>query len=298
MAIAVSAGLGVGAERRWPHRADAVARRLLLFVVYAVLPFIIFFNLARASFGLDATVGLGIVYAALAVVAVAARLIAARMRLSRTSTGALINASVMGNSGYLGLPLTVVLLGVGSIDEAILFDTMVATPLLFIGGAAVGAAFGTEGGDTSKDRLKAFFLRNPPLWAAIAGFLAPGSLAPDSLVDVSHYLIVVMLPIGFFAVGTALVEERTEPGPARPQRGAVAAAVALKIAVAPALLVAFAMPFIDLPDVYLLLMAMPCGINSLISAHLFGLDHRLTATAIAWSTSIVVAASLVAVAIR
>jgi predicted permease len=39
---------------------------------------------------------------------------------------------------------------------------------------------------------------------------------------------------------------------------------------------------------------MPSGINSLVVAHTYGLDLKLTASAIAWTTAIAVAAALVA----
>jgi predicted permease len=70
-----------------------------------------------------------------------------------------------------------------------------------------------------------------------------------------------------------------------------------RLLLAPALLVALSAPFIDLPPPYLLLAAMPCGINSVTVAHVYGLDLRISAAAVAWSTAIVVAAGLAAVAI-
>ena len=41
---------------------------------------------------------------------------------------------------------------------------------------------------------------------------------------------------------------------------------------------------------------MPSGINSLVVAHAYGLDLRLTSSALAWSTGIVLAVALVAAA--
>jgi len=38
---------------------------------------------------------------------------------------------------------------------------------------------------------------------------------------------------------------------------------------------------------------MPCGINGLIVGHAFGLDQRLIATSIVWSTLLVVAVGVV-----
>ena len=39
---------------------------------------------------------------------------------------------------------------------------------------------------------------------------------------------------------------------------------------------------------------MPCGINTLLVAHVYGLDAKLAAQAITWTTAIAVAAALVA----
>jgi predicted permease len=54
------------------------------------------------------------------------------------------------------------------------------------------------------------------------------------------------------------------------------------------------LPLIDLPHPYLLLSAMPCGINSIVVSHAYGLDMRIAAGAVAWSTTLVVTAALVA----
>ena len=264
--------------------------------VYTVLPVVIFFNLARASFTSNEIIGLVFVYAVVALVGAAALMISRWLAVPRASRGSIITSSVMGNTGYLGLPLTAALLGFDRIPEAVLFDTAVTTPLLFLGAFAIGAAFGDTAGETAGQRVKAFFTRNPPLYAAIAGLIAPGSLAPDLAVDISRVLIVALLPIGFFAVGAGLAEEQQEHSPTvegRQMKSSITTIVALKLVVMPALLWAIALPFLDLPDTYLLLAAMPCGINALIVAHLYGLDHRLTAKAVAWATGIVLVVSLV-----
>jgi predicted permease len=72
----------------------------------------------------------------------------------------------------------------------------------------------------------------------------------------------------------------------------VASALVLRLLVAPAVLVALAAPLVSLPDAYLLLAAMPTGINTLVVAHVYGLDLRIAAGAIAWSTAIVVIAGV------
>ena len=64
--------------------------------------------------------------------------------------------------------------------------------------------------------------------------------------------------------------------------------MALRLVVAPGLLLLLALPLIDLPGPYLLLAAMPCGINTMIVAHAYGLDLRIAAGTVAWSTAIAV----------
>jgi predicted permease len=71
------------------------------------------------------------------------------------------------------------------------------------------------------------------------------------------------------------------------------AALAMRLLVAPALLFALAAPLIDLPDPYLILAAMPAGLNGLVVAHEYGLDLGFAASAIAWGTAIVVPAAIV-----
>ena len=44
---------------------------------------------------------------------------------------------------------------------------------MLLGAFAVGAAFGTKAGEGVGDRVRFFFTRNPLLYAAVAGLLAP-----------------------------------------------------------------------------------------------------------------------------
>jgi predicted permease len=64
------------------------------------------------------------------------------------------------------------------------------------------------------------------------------------------------------------------------------------MAVAPALMAGLSAATTSVPDAYLVQAAMASGINALIVGHLYGLDLRLAASAIAWSTTLVVIAAL------
>ena len=296
-AIAISGSAGVIAERRWPADAVGWARRLLVISLYTLMPFDVFFNLDRVHLTSDAAAGLAIGWVAILCAAGLAWLTATRLlRLERPTTGSVITGTLVPNTGYLGYPLVASLLGFHALGQAVVYDVVVSAPCLLLLGFGVGAAFGTRAGAGFGDRVVAFFTRNPPLYAAIAGLLAPASFAPNVLVDISRGMVVALLPIGFFAVGAVLAEEAEEgtlelSSPFHPPVGAT---ILLRLAIAPGLLILLSLPFIDLPGPYLLLAAMPCGVNTLLIAHVYGLDAKLAAQAVAWTTTIAVIAVLAA----
>jgi predicted permease len=296
-AIAISGSAGVAAERRWPEQAVGWARRLLVISLYTLVPFVVFFNLARVHVDADLGGGLVIGWVAILCAAGLAWLTGSRLlRLSRPSTGSLIVGTLIPNSGYLGYPLVASLLGFHALGEAVVYDIAVPAPSLLLLGFGVGAAFGTKAGEGFRERLVAFVTRNPPLYAAIAALLVPDSLAPDVLVDVSRGLVIALLPIGFFAVGAVLAEEVEEKRVeiSSPFHPPIGAAILLRLVIAPGLLLLLSLPFIDLPGPFLLIAAMPCGVNTLLVAHVYGLDSRLAAQAVAWTTAIAVIAVVAA----
>jgi predicted permease len=294
-AIIAATGAGIWAEHRYRDRAALAARRSLLFVLYFVLPPTTFLNLVRVHF--DANVGIGIAlgFVALAGAAVIAWLIASRLlSLSRPATGSVLVCVVVANTGYLGYPLVATLLGFDDLSQAVVYDVLVSGTALILGAFSIGAAFGDRAGEGPRQRITAFFTRNPALYAAALAVVAPDSLAPTTLVDASRIAIVAVLPLGFFAVGTALAAEAEEGAMAIPPPldAPVALAVAIRLVVAPGLLYLLALWLIDLPDPYLLLAAMPCGINTMVVTHAYGLDLRVSAGAVAWSTATAVVAAV------
>lgn len=294
-AIVAAVTVGVQAERRRPAAAGLAARRALTLILYVLLPPVIFFNLASSRIDVAEGAGIGLGIVTVTAAALLAWWVAARvLRLARHRTGAVIVAVLCVNTGYLGYPLTVALLGRHQLSTAVLYDVLIGDPSLLLGAFAVGAAFGSRAGEGPRQRVRAFFTRNPPLYAAIAGLLAPHALAPRLLVDLSQALVVAILPIGFFAVGATLAEnaEHGELPMPPPLSRPVALAVVTRLAVAPALLTLLAAPLIHLPTAYRLLSAMPTGINSMVVAHAYGLDMEIVAEAVTWSTAIVVLAAL------
>jgi predicted permease len=296
LAIAASLAAGVAAERRAGARAGVAARRILKFLLFVVTPIVVFFNLARLH--VDADVGAGIVlgWTALAVAALIAWAIGrGLLRLERPTAGVLSIVGLQANTGLLGLPVVAVVLGFDELSEAVAYDALVQQPAFLIGSFAIAAATGTRAGETVGQRVRTFFLRNPPLVAVVAALLAPDALAPDVLVDASRVLVLGVPALGFFAIGVTLAEEAEDgalafPPPLTPQVGA---ALLIRLVLAPLLLLAVAAPFIDLPEAFILLAAMPAGLHIVALAHAYGLDLAFAASAIVWTTMIAVPVLLV-----
>ena len=293
VAVTVAAlGAGIVAERRFPEGAFRLQGRLLELLVFILLPVVVFFTVIDLEVTANVGAGLAFGWIERIVLFLLAWVIGTRvLKLERSSTGALIAAVVMANTGYLGIPVVALLLGGDQIGLAVTWDVVVTPPAMLILGFAAGAAFGTRAGDTGGERLKAFFVRNPPLYALILALILPESLNPSWGPELAEVLALAMAPIGFFALGVNLLREHDEEGIRifpPPFTAPVATAVFLRVIFAPALVFLLAKVIIDVPDAFLVEAGMASGINALAVAHLFGLNMRIVVGAIAWSTLLVV----------
>jgi malate permease and related proteins len=296
LTVAAATAIGFGVEHRWGElRSQVAADHVMRLMLWVLLPPVVFLNVADLH--INAGVGLGVLfgYAGLGIAMLAAYAIGKWvLHLSRPSIGTLMLAAGLGNTGYLGLPFTAALFGFDDVGDAIVYDILVSGIALLTIAFAVGAAFGTVA-EAPRDRVAAFFSRNPALWAGAAGALAPAALSPEWAVDASRLAVFAMLPLGFFVVGVTLASE-AEEGAIKfppPLTTPVGVALALKLLLVPAVVLGLSQLIIDVPDSYISQSAMACGINGVLVAHAYGLDRNLAASAIAWSTAIVVAAGLV-----
>ena len=150
--IVAGTAIGVGAERRRPAEAVALARRLLKFLLWFAVPVVVFFNLAHASISLDNGVGLLLGLVTMVLVGTIAwffrRPGAGSSRARRPARSS--SPRRWSNTAYLGYPLTVALLGHDHLSTGVLFDVLVAGPTLMLGAFAVGGGVRGPGGRRSE----------------------------------------------------------------------------------------------------------------------------------------------------
>lgn len=296
LVILLATGAGAMAERRWAAGAQQAARRGLSALAYVLVPLVTFFTVSHVRLTSGVAAGLAFAWIELLVVTALAWAFGTFvLRLSRPATGALMCSVALANTGLLGLPMVATLIGGSTaLGQAITYDVAVSAPMLFLTAFAIGAAFGTRAGESAGTRLRAFLLRNPPLVAFVLALVAPGWATPDTARDVAEVVVLLVAPIGFFALGVTLMQEQEEgvrvfPPPLTP---AVATALGLRLIVAPGLMLLMSATIVTVPRTFLVQAAMACGIHALTVSHLYGLDLRLAAGAVSWSTAIVLTAGV------
>ncbi len=295
--VIASTAVGVAADRRVAV-AGRVSRLCLTTMLYGLLPFVAFVNFAHLKLSVGGAVGLAVAWAGLLLAGSLAFLCGRFLGLPRRSIGALVIVVMIANTGYLGYPVSVALLGHGALPHAVVYDQVVSTPLVFTVGFVVAARFGDSARAAQRRSSGGgrALLMNPPLWAAAAGLIGGPALAPHLLVAIGDDVVDAFLVLGFFAVGVALSSERRAEGSSifqAPDHPALVA-LALRFSVNSALLALVSGLGVAIPTVYLLQAAMPSGIIALIIAHAYGLDQSLIATAIVWSTLAVLVVATVA----
>ncbi|HEV7773609.1 MAG TPA: AEC family transporter [Conexibacter sp.] len=287
LTVIVATAVGVAVERRDNARAHTLRQAILQTMLWVLVPFVAYVNIARAHLTLDATLSIAVAAASIIVAgAIMWRLARSSFALPNAGTGAAIVTTIQANTAYFGLPLIAALFSHAELSQAVVYDGLVSLPMFVIGSYSVGARLGhaREGG--VREQLRTGLLRNPVLWAVVAALLVPEAWAPEALVTPSHVAIYALLPLGFLVVGVTLGDEAKDralriPPPLTPP---IAAVVLLRMAFVPLVLLVVGLTLIDVPAPFYVMAAMPVGINTVLVGHATGLDLRLTSSAIAWST--------------
>jgi hypothetical protein len=208
----------------------------------------------------------------------------ARKRFGSSAERAAFTLSAFwGNTGWLGVPLTVALLGTGALPAAILYASVASAPHNFLVGGTIAASHGRR--ITARTVLAAA-RRNHYLLPTLLGlaWAASGAPRPPGSSSAVAWLAVGAAVAGFFGLGLILARV-----PLAPDRD-VCAALAIRLGLSPALLLA-ATPFLAVPRPFLLQAGMATGLNTLSFAGKHDLPLRRIAPTIAWGTVLVVLAA-------
>ncbi len=201
--------------------------------------------------------------------------------LDNAHQGTFIIATMLGNSGFVGLGVIPALLQTGNMSWAVFFSV---TQNL-IGTYGIGVLLASYYGRSQQSnrwKLLQDVLTVPSLWAFAIGYLTKSIAFPEWGEAIATSSLVFVIPASFLLMGMRLIQLKG--------LGALKVAllpVALKIMVLPALIsiVVSSLKFTGDAKLSLVLMSgMPSAFASLILAEEYNLDRDLAASCIALST--------------
>ena len=220
--------LGVLFQRLKVLPADA-AQVLTLVVLYVCLPAAVLRYAPRLELSV-ALLGVAVVPWLLLLATVLLVGVLARMlKLRRDQHGVLLLTVALGNTSFLGYPLTRALIGEDALPYAVVYDQFGAFLIMSTFGLWVLARYGGDAEPSPREMVRKVLLF-PPLWALVVGLTvmpaSPPSWIDGALLRLSEALLpLAMLTIGL-SVQFALPRDELRP---------LAAGLVLKLALMPAL---------------------------------------------------------------
>ncbi|MFD0724478.1 AEC family transporter [Lysobacter brunescens] len=182
---------------------DNAAQTLNLVVLYVCLPAAVLrhaprLHLEPALFGV-ALVPWVLLLAAVLLVTLAARL----LRFRDDERAVLLLTVALGNTSFLGYPLTKALIGEHALPYAVIYDQFGAFLILSTFGLWVLARYGGDRTPTVGDILRrvATF---PPFWALIAGFTVMPAEPPAWIAGGLQRLSDALLPLAMLTIGLSV----------------------------------------------------------------------------------------------
>ncbi len=141
LVIAFTLVAGLGLRQLLRERADEAARTLNTFVIYVALPAVILVAVPRLTFTADTWLLIATPWLTLAVSALLVLAAARRFAWSRSTTGALLLVVPLGNTSFLGIPLTAAWLGPDAVPLAVVYDQLGSFLALTLYGTAIISRF-------------------------------------------------------------------------------------------------------------------------------------------------------------
>lgn len=256
------------------------ARPINALIVYVGLPAFVFRSIHGATLDLDLAIIAGVAWAVFGATALLAWLTARALRLARPVAGGFILAAALGNTGYLGYPISSALLGNEGLVRAIFYDLFGTVGALLLVGLAIAERFG----QAEKERVNPLreALTFPAVIALVAAVVLRGIEIPVLVRDGLDALATLVVPLIMISVGLSLrfahVKESVVP---------LATLAGIRLAVAP--LVALGIGSLVLSDpgavrVVVLEAGMPSMMLTIAIGTRFQLDTGFIASAILLTT--------------
>ncbi len=196
---------------------------------------------------------------------------------SQPTQGSFLLAAMVGNTGYLGYPVTLAIVGTQYFGWALFYDLLGSTLGSYGLGVALAARFGR--GVQSHWQLAQVILINPALWSLGFGLGVRNLPLPTVAEQVLHELAWTIVALSLVLIGMRLSNLNSWRNLPR-----AAISLGIKMLLVP-LILGSSLSLFGLTGspqlVIVLQMAMPPAFATLVIAEAYNLDHDLTVTALA-----------------
>ena len=252
---------------------DNAAQVLNLVVLYVCLPAAVLRYAPRLHLEPSLLAIAAVPWLLLLVTVLAVAAISRWLRLRDGERAALLLTVALGNTSFLGYPLTRALIGEHALPYAVVYDQFGVFLILSTFGLWVLARYG--GGDTIESRkpgakdMLARVAKFPPLWALLLGFTVMPAQPPEWIAGGLQRLSDALLPLAMLTIGLSV--RLTLP---REELKPLAAGLALKLALLPAL-TAVLVPLLGLPAEMARTTVLESAMPPMVTAGALAIAHNL-----------------------
>lgn len=205
--------------------------------------------------------------------------------LQKSTLGSFILTSILGNTGYLGFPVTLTLVGDSYFAWALFYDLLGSFFAAYGLGVLIGARF--SGGIQEPWQIVKVILINPALWSFGFGLAFRELAIPNFLASSLDILAIITISLSLVLIGMRLSQLNSLDN-----LPLVATSLTIKMLLIP-LILGSALPIFGITGqaakVIVLQMAMPPAFATLVISETFDLDPNLcVSTLILGSTLLLV----------
>lgn len=256
----------------------SAARSLNAVIIYIGLPAFVFRAVHGAPLAWEMLAAVALAWVVFALVIALAVSAARVMRLDRPKTGGFLLVSMLGNTGYLGYPLTGALLGTAAVPVAVFYDVFGTVMQLVLAGFPLSRRFGSKATPPHRFGLLGELATFPALVAAVLALALGSVTVPDAVSDWLGLVANMVAPLIMLSVGISLSARAIGDS-----RIALTLVVALKLVVAPLVAALLGSVLISDSGTYrtaVLEAGMPSMMLTFAVGERFGLDEEFIAAAI------------------
>jgi malate permease and related proteins len=262
------------------------ARPINAVIVYVGIPALIFqaVHPARLSWELAVVAGVawGVALVGFGLAYVAARL----LKLSRPAAGGLMLTAALGNTGYVGYPVALAILGSAGLVKAVFYDVFGTVAALLTVGVAVAATFGrTE----ERPNVLREFLTFPAVIALLAGLVLKPVAVPIPVSEWLDALAKLVVPLIMISLGLSF-RPRALGTYALP----VAVVAGIKLLLLPLVALVLGRAVLGDPDA-VRLVVLQAGMPTMMLSLVFGARFRLDVDLIASAALVTTAVAIVSI---